>query len=171
MTLVAMAACYAITIVTDIPLIPLHQEAEFPLEWSGDGEPPPETLDDLRLRVEDRELAQDVRVIDDDGTYRLVLVGALPDGFANEVAELLDAAGFNRTAFETRRVFLREEIVREAGPLLLSIQGVVFLDLVNALNKRNIAATYALEVNPGEFTTVPYGGTRFFPIGGLTIRW
>jgi len=127
MTLVAMAACYAVTIVTDIALIPLKQEAEFPLEWAGEGEPPPETLDDLRLRVEDRDLAEVVQVIDDDGTYRLVLVGALPDGFASEVAELLDATGFNRTEFDTRRVIPREQIVREAGPLLLSIQGIVFL--------------------------------------------
>jgi membrane protease YdiL (CAAX protease family) len=133
MTLAALAACYVITIVADVPLIPLKQETEFPLVWAGQGEPPPETLNDLRLRVEDRELADDVTVIDDEGAFRLVLIGALPDGFASEVAELLDATGFRRTAFETRRLIPREEIVREAGPLLLSIQGIVFLAVGLAL--------------------------------------
>jgi hypothetical protein len=47
----------------------------------------------------------------------------------------------------------------------------VFLDLVNLLNHRNIATMYALETSPGEFTTVPYGGTTFFPIGGVNVRW
>lgn len=48
--------------------------------------------------------------------------------------------------------------------------GTFFVDIVNFLNRHNIAATYALEVTPGEFVTVPYGGTRFFPIGGITLR-
>jgi hypothetical protein len=47
----------------------------------------------------------------------------------------------------------------------------VFLDLVNLLNHKNIATTYALELSPGVFTTAPYGGTSFFPIGGVTVRW
>ena len=46
-----------------------------------------------------------------------------------------------------------------------------FVDIVNFFNRRNIATTYALELSPGQFTTVPYGGTRFFPIGGITLRW
>ena len=44
-----------------------------------------------------------------------------------------------------------------------------FIDIVNFTNRQNIAATYALQTSPGVFQTVPYGGTRFFPIGGLTI--
>jgi hypothetical protein len=47
----------------------------------------------------------------------------------------------------------------------------VFLDLVNLLNHENIATMYALETSPGQFTSVPYGGTKFFPIGGLNLRW
>ncbi len=47
----------------------------------------------------------------------------------------------------------------------------VFLDLVNLLNHKNIATMYALELSEGVFTSAPYGGTSFFPIGGVTVRW
>jgi hypothetical protein len=49
--------------------------------------------------------------------------------------------------------------------------GEFFVDIVNFRNEQNIAAMYALEVRPGTFTSYPYGGTRFFPIGGITLRW
>jgi hypothetical protein len=52
-----------------------------------------------------------------------------------------------------------------------SFHATAFVDLVNFLNRRNIATTYALEVSPGEFTTALYGGTAFFPIGGITVWW
>lgn len=46
-----------------------------------------------------------------------------------------------------------------------------FVDVVNVLNRENIVMMYALEINPGEFISLPYGGTAPFPIGGVTIRW
>ncbi len=52
-----------------------------------------------------------------------------------------------------------------------SFDATIFIDIINLLDRRNVATTYALELNPGEFTTAPYGGTRFFPIGGITVRW
>ncbi|UCF05808.1 MAG: carboxypeptidase-like regulatory domain-containing protein [bacterium] len=52
-----------------------------------------------------------------------------------------------------------------------SVKAEVFLDLVNALKRDNIVMMYALEVSPGEFVTIRYGGTALFPIGGVTIRW
>jgi hypothetical protein len=52
-----------------------------------------------------------------------------------------------------------------------SIVAEGFIDVVNFLNGDNIVMMYALEITPGEFVSVPYGGTRFFPIVGVTIRW
>jgi hypothetical protein len=52
-----------------------------------------------------------------------------------------------------------------------TVEMTFFIDIVNLLNRRNIAMSYALEISPGEFVSVPYGGTRFFPIGGVTLRW
>jgi hypothetical protein len=52
-----------------------------------------------------------------------------------------------------------------------SIHAEVFLDLMNALKRDNIVMMYALEVDPGEFVSIRYGGTVFFPIGGVAIRW
>jgi membrane protease YdiL (CAAX protease family) len=125
-TLVAVGLCYALSIA-GIPLIPLQQEADFPLEWIGEGEPPPETLDELRDAVADRQLAGEVQVIDDEGEYTLVLAGILVDGFATEVAEVVAASGFNPGDFDTRRVIAPQQMLTEAGPLLLSIQGLAFL--------------------------------------------
>ncbi len=51
------------------------------------------------------------------------------------------------------------------------IAGEGFIDVINFLDRGNIVMMYALEVSPGEFVTVPYGGTRFFPIVGVTVRW
>jgi hypothetical protein len=52
-----------------------------------------------------------------------------------------------------------------------SFEAEFFVDVVNVLNRENIVMMYALEVAPGEFVSLPYGGTAPFPIGGLTIRW
>jgi hypothetical protein len=49
--------------------------------------------------------------------------------------------------------------------------GELFLDLVNFRNRRNTAMMYAMETIPGEYVSVPYGGTKFFPIAGITVRW
>lgn len=52
-----------------------------------------------------------------------------------------------------------------------SSEAEFFLDVLNVLNRRNIVMMPALEVSPGEFVSIYYGGTTFFPIGGVTIRW
>ncbi len=52
-----------------------------------------------------------------------------------------------------------------------SFEAEFFLDFVNILNRENIVMMFALEVAPGEFISLPYGGTAPFPIGGVTIRW
>lgn len=52
-----------------------------------------------------------------------------------------------------------------------SFEAEFFLDFVNVLNRENIVMMFALEVAPGEFISLPYGGTAPFPIGGVTIRW
>ncbi len=52
-----------------------------------------------------------------------------------------------------------------------SFDAEFFLDVVNVLDRGNIAMMYALEISPGEFLSLPYGGTTLFPIGGVTIRW
>jgi hypothetical protein len=49
--------------------------------------------------------------------------------------------------------------------------GEFFVDMVNIRNRRNLAMMYALESSPGEFESVPYGGAKFFPIAGITVRW
>ena len=49
--------------------------------------------------------------------------------------------------------------------------GEIFLDIINLLNRTNVSMRYAVESAPGEFTSVPYGGTKWFPIAGATIRW
>jgi hypothetical protein len=49
--------------------------------------------------------------------------------------------------------------------------GEFFVDIVNFTNERNVVLMYAQETSPGTFTSTPYGGTRFFPIGGITVRW
>lgn len=46
-----------------------------------------------------------------------------------------------------------------------------FIDVINIGNRDNIATRYALEVEPDTFKSLPYGGTRFFPILGVTVRW
>jgi len=51
------------------------------------------------------------------------------------------------------------------------ITGEGFIDVINFLDEGNIVMMYALEATPGEFVSVPYGGTRFFPIVGVTVRW
>jgi len=35
----------------------------------------------------------------------------------------------------------------------------------------DIAAKHAVQNRSGGFVSVPYGGTRLFPIAGITIRW
>ncbi|HEU4366136.1 MAG TPA: hypothetical protein VFT13_11805 [Candidatus Krumholzibacteria bacterium] len=67
--------------------------------------------------------------------------------------------------------FLSTMAIRGGDTEEFRVNATAFVDLVNLLNRRNVSTTYALEVSPGEFTTVPYGGTRFFPIGGITIWW
>jgi hypothetical protein len=52
-----------------------------------------------------------------------------------------------------------------------SFEAEFFLDFVNVLNRENIVMMFALEIAPGEFISLPYGGTAPFPIGGVTIRW
>lgn len=52
-----------------------------------------------------------------------------------------------------------------------SFEAEFFVDVVNLLNRENIVMMYALEIAPGEFISLPYGGTAPFPIGGITIRW
>jgi hypothetical protein len=49
--------------------------------------------------------------------------------------------------------------------------GEFFVDMVNIRNRKNLAMMFALESSPGEFNSVPYGGTKFFPIAGITVRW
>jgi hypothetical protein len=49
--------------------------------------------------------------------------------------------------------------------------GEFFVDFINFLNESNVVMMYAQETSPGAFTSGPYGGTRFFPIGGITLRW
>lgn len=49
--------------------------------------------------------------------------------------------------------------------------GELFLDVINVTNRSNISMRYAVESDPGVFTSVPYGGTRWFPIAGATVRW
>jgi hypothetical protein len=52
-----------------------------------------------------------------------------------------------------------------------TVEAEFFLDIVNILNRENIVMMYAQEMAPGEFISLPYGGTAPFPIGGLTVRW
>jgi hypothetical protein len=49
--------------------------------------------------------------------------------------------------------------------------GEAFLDIINFTNEPNVAAMYALPNTMGELVSVPYGGTRLFPIAGITVRW
>ncbi len=49
--------------------------------------------------------------------------------------------------------------------------GELFLDLVNFRNNRNHVEMFGIETEPGVFNSVPYGGTKFFPIAGITLRW
>lgn len=50
-------------------------------------------------------------------------------------------------------------------------EAIVFLDVINCLNRLNISAMYAWESQPGTYSSGAYGGTRFFPIAGATVRW
>jgi hypothetical protein len=47
----------------------------------------------------------------------------------------------------------------------------LYVDVVNVLNRLNIAARYALETSPGVFTFYDYGGTRFVPVVGVRVRF
>jgi hypothetical protein len=49
--------------------------------------------------------------------------------------------------------------------------GEIFLDVINLFNRNNVSMRYAVQSASGEFTSVPYGGTRWFPIAGATVRW
>jgi hypothetical protein len=49
--------------------------------------------------------------------------------------------------------------------------GEIFVDFINMLNRSNISMRYAIEDPAGGYTSLPYTGTRWFPIAGATVRW
>jgi len=49
--------------------------------------------------------------------------------------------------------------------------GAIFVDIINFQNRHNTAMMQALESAPDTFTSRPYGGTKWFPIAGMTVRW
>ncbi|MGD8394494.1 MAG: hypothetical protein PVF43_03340 [Candidatus Eiseniibacteriota bacterium] len=46
----------------------------------------------------------------------------------------------------------------------------LFIDLVNLLNRSNLATRLAVQTAPGSYTSVPYGGVKLFPIVGVSAR-
>ena len=46
----------------------------------------------------------------------------------------------------------------------------LFVDVLNVLNRSNIAVRDAVEADPGEFTSYLYSGVRFFPIVGIAVK-
>jgi hypothetical protein len=100
-----------------------------------------------------------LRWIDVDGRpYTSYMYSGDPPSEENINAQRL--VGFRRLDAKLSYRFINEPIAGEG-----------FIDVINFLNEDNIVMMYALEINPGEFVSVPYGGTRFFPIVGVTVRW
>jgi hypothetical protein len=59
---------------------------------------------------------------------------------------------------------LHYHIVKSSSDITL------FLDFLNVLNRGNVSTMFAYQSSPGEMTSIPYGGTRLFPIVGASVR-
>ncbi len=140
-----------------------------------------------RARVWKREgtlVEERVGDFDRPGSWQIGLSAKVTDNFRLSL-RLMDVDGRPYTLYDNRSAppttdevnsvrlprFRRLDVKFVYRFLHESISSEFFLDVVNALKREDIAMMYALEVSPGEFVSVPYGGTAFFPIGGVTIRW
>ena len=67
--------------------------------------------------------------------------------------------------FRRLDVKIQQRLIRETSEVTF------FVDVLNVLDRDNIAMRSALEVSPGEYVPYRYWGTTFFPIVGVSAKW
>ncbi len=67
--------------------------------------------------------------------------------------------------FQRLDVKIQQRLIRETSEVTF------FVDVLNLLDRDNVAMRSALEISPGEYTAYRYWGTTFFPIVGVSATW